>query len=371
MSASLQPQVVLLFTAAAKDKPMYRRGVLDALAYPSGHIIDYSYRAQQVQESLRTIEQVPHHGAAVIVLVDEAADHTVTYFPLRRVKILAGLPFPRNQEIIARERRRFSLELGDFVAYAHTQNPRQWNIPVSEFDAIREIKGNKPTFFVIQARDIFRAAKLPPLATAWEDVVVNVAQSNTFSQASFVRVDHLKDSKTNDMLPNGNLDNRAYLLRPGSLSRLNITVYDRSASETKVEIKSSSEDLFSVNQPFQSVVSGLAEKTAFIACKRTVEDRTAILSIEVVADANASNVVNSPNPVLLIKTALARGTVLWFVFLALFGAFFVSWDPELVRQLWCTPQYKFWGLAAKGFGAALLTRAAWLAFRKLPSGGTS
>jgi hypothetical protein len=365
------PRIVLLFTAARTDKPTYRRGALDALAYPSGQIVRYSYRVGQIQKSLRSVEQLPSDGAAVIVLVDEATDGAVTYFPLRRVKILDGLPFSAGQEPILRERRQLSLELGDFVAYAHTQNPRQWHARISEFDQAREITGNKPSFFVIQANDIFRAT-LPSVGTAWEDVVVNVSASHSLEQASFVRVEHPKSVETGADLPlTGAFDMKAYVLQPGSLSRLNFAIYSKDGRETKVQLKSSAEDLFTVNQPFQSVVSGVAEKRAYIACKRTVEDRTAILSLEVAGDSTDVTVVNSPNPVFLIKTSVPLSKLLLFVALVLFGAFFVSWDPELVKQLWCTSHDKILGLLAKGVGAILLALAAWLAFRKLPSGGVS
>jgi len=87
MSTSL-PQVVLLFTAAEKQRPAYRRGVLDALAYPFGQILHYSYRIRQVQESLRNVADSAQQWRGVIVLVDEGADGKFTYFPLRARKTL-------------------------------------------------------------------------------------------------------------------------------------------------------------------------------------------------------------------------------------------------------------------------------------------
>jgi len=58
---------------------------------------------------------------------------------------------------------------------------------ISEYDHLREIKANKPSFFIIQARDIFSSIRVP-LATAWEDLVVNVSKSNSLAQANFVRM---------------------------------------------------------------------------------------------------------------------------------------------------------------------------------------
>jgi len=367
MSTSL-PQVVLLFTAAEKQRPAYRRGVLDALAYPFGQILHYSYRIRQVQESLRNVATLPNNGAGVIVLVDEGADGKFTYFPLRRVNIVAWQPLI-SSDTVARERRKFSLKLGDFTAYADTNNAGQWHQPISEYDHLREIKANKPSFFIIQARDIFSSIRVP-LATAWEDLVVNVSKSNSLAQANFVRIDCPKDIDSNTDLPlKPSFDTCSYVLQPGSSARLNFAIYNRAGNrETKVELKSSAEDLFTVNQPFQSVVSGVVEKSAYIACKRTVEDRTAVLTMEVAGDPNDLSVVNSPSPILIIKTSVSRNKVWLFLALVLFGAFLVSWDPKLVKQLWETSHPKILGLSVKLLGAALLTWAAWLAFRKLPSG---
>ena len=368
MSTSL-PQVVLLFTAADKQRPAYRRGVLDALAYPARQILHYSYRIRQVQESLRNVAALPNKGAGVIVLVDEGADGKFTYFPLRRVNIVGWQPLISSSDTVGRERRKFSLELGDFIAYADTNNPGQWHQPISEYDPLREIKGSRTSFFVIQARDIFSSIRVP-LATAWEDLVVNVSNSNSLAQANFVRIDCPKDVDSNTDLPlKPSFDACAYVLQPGSSSRLNFAIYNRDGNrETKVELKSSAEDLFTVNQPFQSVVSGVVEKSAYIACKRTVEDRTAVLTMEVAGDPNDLNVVNSPNPILIIKTSVPRKKVWLFLALVLLGAFLVSWDPELVKQLWETSHPKILGLLVKLLGAVSLTGAAWLAFRKLPSG---
>jgi len=61
-------------------------------------------------------------------------------------------------------------------------------------------QANKPSFFIIQARDIFSSIRVP-LATAWEDLVVNVSKSNSLAQANFVRIDCPKDIDSNTDLP--------------------------------------------------------------------------------------------------------------------------------------------------------------------------
>jgi len=52
MSTSL-PQVGAAIHAAENNGPLIRRGVLDALAYPFGQILHYSYRIRQGPGSLR------------------------------------------------------------------------------------------------------------------------------------------------------------------------------------------------------------------------------------------------------------------------------------------------------------------------------
>jgi hypothetical protein len=255
------------------------------------------------------------------------------------------------------------------VAYADTRNPTQWHERIISFDSLRNLRGTSPEFFVTRAADIFTKASVSDLS-AWEDIVTNLAASHDLASAIFINVEDPQEFDTRCPLTlDKTSDTPRYAVLPGEVYRLNMAVYDSRRRETRVKLTSSSDDLIQVNQPFQSVVSGLAQKSALIACKRSIEKRLVALSIEVVDDSGQTQkgIVNSPNPTLLVRVAVPRWTLVKFFLLVASGAFFVSWDPDLIKEIFCTPHFKFWGLIAKGTGAVLLAFAAWIGFRKLPS----
>jgi hypothetical protein len=259
--------------------------------------------------------------------------------------------------------------LHEFVGYAHTHGAAQWDERITPFDTLRRFSGTSPKLFVTRAADIFTKASVSDLS-AWEDVVTNLAESHDLGSAIFINLEHPQDFDTRcPLVLDKTSDTPRYDVLPGEVYRLNMAVYGGKGRETKLRLTSSSDDLIQVNQPFQSVVSGLAQKSALIACKRSIEKKLVALSIEVVDDSPGAQkgIVNSPNPTLLVRVAVAWWTLVKFFLLVASGAFFVSWDPDLVKETFCTPHFKLVGLVVKGAGAILLAVAAWIGFRKLPS----
>ena len=367
-ASSLTPHLVLFYTTATPTRPTYRRGILDCLCYPNGHVLQYSYRVRQIDPNL--LSELPRGSHGAIIFVDEASKGQFVYYPLRRVRILDGLPADQAVRLGPRERVSLFLELADFIGYAPAHNPMQWNDRITPFDDIRRIQDGKPDYFIIKAIDIFTRASVAHLS-AWEDVVSNVAKSHDLADAVFLNLENPQgfESGISLALKQGSHVPH-YSVSPGEVYRLNMAVYEAKGRETRLKLTSSSDDLVQVNQPFQSVVSGLSQKSARISCRRTTESKFIALGIEVMEDSSATdskNVVNSPNPTLLIKIGFSTSTLLCFLFLVALGAFFVSWDPDFVKEISSTEKFKLWGLAAKAAGAALLALAAWIGFRKLPS----
>jgi hypothetical protein len=77
-------------------------------------------------------------------------------------------------------------------------------------------------------------------------------------------------------------------------------------------------------------------------------------------------VVNTPSPVLFLQMSISRSTLWTFVVLVFLGGLLVSLDKETMATISCSPALFIW--LAKLLGSVCLARAAFLAFRKLPSG---
>ncbi len=374
---------VLIYTTAAPSKPSYRRGILDALCYPNGHILPYSYRRHHIRPELLENTKRLAGKNAVIIFVDLDPEHHVTYFPLRRVKIRDVIfeTGTANQPA-ERERVNLSLELYDFVEY---QGPdkAQWQERVERFDSSRQIQNERPSYFVIEGSDTFPRS-CHSVATAWEDLVTAVSKSAGFAKAVFLRLDHIRpydsnrESKSRYSHEHGRL---VYNLRPGSIYRMNFSVFEilnsNSGNGTELEILTSAKDVVEAVQPFQSVVSGVAEKSTLIVCKRTIEK--VITTLTVCLKGPAANEVNTPNPTIFARVSVSLVTLAGFLALIFFGSLFVSIDKAVVSEAFATWHPAILAHFAGGYpasmalvlkivGASLLAWAAFLAFRKLPSG---
>jgi len=382
--------LTLFYTSAEDNRPTYRRGILDALCYPEGHILQYSYRLRNIHPDLRPRQAgtvgAPLSGVIVFVDVEYITSDKptvppsfarVTYFPLRRVSI-AGFPsLKAGQQLAERERTSYFLRLGEFVEYNATENESQWNAKIAAFDPVRFFQGKIPQYFVVPGKDVLSSSS--NAQTAWEDVVTTLAKSARLNRATFLRIGSLQEVGRNEnILPRAFAEERVYEVRPGRIYRLNFSLFESgtqpgSRPETVARIRSSSSGFLQVDQSYQSAVSGISERSALIACKRTTEETISVLSIEVGDSKEA--IVNAPNPNLLVRLSLPNYILKAFVILIFLGGFLVSLDDKVVSEMsllfgdFVTKYPEFWTLCCKLAGAACLAVAGWLTFRELPSKG--
>jgi hypothetical protein len=411
-SAPVRPNLpfVLLYTTAEEFRPTYRRGILDALAYPAGHTIEYSYRRKNISPIIveaitgRFFDGV--HGA--IVFVDVALPQSLTYspsaspsdavkyYPLRRVTLRA--PDGVLAGIEERARVRLRLTLGDFIAYDPDQRLKQWHTQwherVEAFDRDRDFHGETPRYFVIRAEDPFGQLKVDE-RTAWEDVVTAASRSYQLGNCVFVRVPPLRRVKdsglqrvpllrraswaTSEVKPSAARDTVEYLLKPDSVYRLELSVFEprsKDGGQTKIAIKSSSDDILQVDQPFQSMVAGTSEWAVHLATRRNLERDTGAITVEVTSSSGTG--VNAPNPVLFVHIPVGWLLVIFFLALVFVGVFLASLDKESIADISRHPALipifgamsndpAFYAIMAKVIGSAVLAIAAWVGFRKLPS----
>jgi hypothetical protein len=172
--------MLLFYTGAEAKNPTYRRGILDGLSYPSGHMLNFSYRRQYIQPAL--LERDLSGQAAVIVYVDLDAHQNPTYMPIRVVNIVTHSPFRGAAE---RERIPFTFCLGDFVSYSGQDSQKNLHSQLELLDSQRKVDGHF-RFFVIEAELRLSSSAS---ATAWEDVVTAVGRSSQLRNAIFVKLE--------------------------------------------------------------------------------------------------------------------------------------------------------------------------------------
>jgi hypothetical protein len=358
--------MLLFYTGAEERNPTYRRGILDCLSYPSGHMLNFSYRRQYIQPAL--LAQDLSGQTAVIVFVDLDADGVATYMPIRVAEVVKHSPF---EGAPARERIGFTFRLGDFVTYPdNIGDPQRYrHAQLAPLDAQR-IVGGHLDFFVIQADFVPDSSST---ATAWESLVAAVARSAKLRDAIFVKLE-LRNLESPGSPPLDAVgDQQVYQVRPGTVYALELSVYKNlpagggPAAEARITLSRSSE-LLEVGQPFQSVVSGLAQQTALISCRRTIEKN--LVALGVTTEEPVANVVNTPHPFFLLRISLPWQDFVLIVAFVFLGSFLVALDKDSVAGVLplFAAQAAFLSVVAKWFGAACLALAAFLGLRKLPSG---
>lgn len=353
--------MLLFYTGAEAKNPTYRRGVLDSLSYPSGHMLNFSYRRQYIQPAL--LERNLSGQAAVIVYVDLDAQQNPAYMPIRVVNIVTHSPFKGAAD---RERIAFTFCLGDFVSYSGQDSQESLHAQLKLLDSERFVNGRLKLFVIEAELRLSSSAS----ATAWEDVVTAVGRSNQLNNAIFVRLE-LKNLEGPGAPPLEAVgEQQVYQMRPGRVYALELSVYKNlpedggPAAEAKITLSRSSE-LLEIGQPFQSVVSGLAQQTALISCKRTIEKN--LVALGVTTEEPVTNVVNTPHPFFLLRISLPWedfALILFFVFL---GSFLVALDKDSMAPIFAQ-HAALSAVVAKWFGAVCLAFAAFLGLRKLPSG---
>ena len=355
--------MLLFYTGAEEKNPTYRRGILDCLSYPSGHMLNFSYRRQYIHPDLLPRDLTG--DAALIVYVDLDAHRKATYMPIRVVQVVKHASF---RGVAERERLGFTFCLGDFVSYpGRGQDAHQhWHSRLAPFDAGRTVE-DRLEYFVIQS-DFNPSTSAT--AAGWEEVVAAVGHSNQLRNAVFVRL-ALRNLESSGAPPLKQVaEQQVYQMRPGTVYALDLSVYRNPpadggpAAEAKITLSRSSE-LLEVGQPFQSVVSGLAEQTALLSCKRTIEKN--LVALGVTTEEPVANIVNTPHPFFLLRISLPwedLALILFFVFL---GSFLVALDKDSIATLFAE-RAAFLAVVSKWLGAGCLAAAAFIGLRKLPSG---
>ena len=292
------------------------------------------------------------------------------YMPLRFAELVRTPP-NLTAKVPDEERINLALRLGDFVRYEN-KLPNCWHDEIGKLDAQRHGTGGSRLFVIRadppQAWSHWTPQTLSQRQNAWEEVATAVSRSKLLSKAVFIRLD-LRDPKTSQSVSlSGRNDREAYQLRSGGIYDLNVGVYTANANALTEVTPSSSSDLVAVGLPFQSVVSGVAEHSSLLSCKRTVGDNVVALGISAKEPDPASGIVNTPNPYLRLRVSISTIELIAFVVLVFLGGFLASLDSGAIKEV-CTScgEGKFWGVAAKVLGSACLAGAAFVGFRKLPS----
>lgn len=387
------PPFVFFYTTAGGAKLPYRRGILDALCYPTEHVIRYHYRISELSPEVTNLAgrtNVP----ALIVFVDSlkkasseesgARAWEINYFPLRLCEISR---IPSIAQRPSHARVEFSLKLGQFVRYKSAGTKEQWHSRIAQFDSQRLISAtDKPSYFAVIGSDLFTTTESVDVGDDWETMIRFVSQSEQMKNAVFMKLSRpqLRQTRmrrlrefleipapsivTKDVPPYTEGSLTTYTVRPAREYRIDITIYDSPYTTTGLgqhsglEIKSSSDQVY-LAQPFHSIVSGLLERSAILSFKRTTEPLLTTLAFTV-TDTKDNTTTN--NPVLHLYITPYILITLLFLVLVFFGSLSVSLDIEAFKTFASEDLAHFLYAVTKISGSFMLVWAAYIAYKILP-----
>ena len=390
MSLSTQPtrplaNLIYIFSSVPPDRPDYKRGLLNALCYPSGHRLQLNYRRDYFQPPLFQDRQQLIGRKAVLVFVDygasdDGSDHKFT--PIRFVRLLRVSPKEPASKYLDTTRVYVYVELEDFIRWSPSASDEIAALPGRP----KPHKGTRDYFYFLAGPSKFRVDTELSQQDILDDTIQRLATAKSLSHCIYLSAGNIQRFKRQNnqcsLIPYGP-DHKAYQLQTNNIYRVDLRVFDpkrTSGSRYKIGVRSSS-DLIVVSQPFSIALGGPTDHSVLLACKRTLENTLATLEIEIKGirtgvlegepeeSSSLPTEVSAAEPVYLLEVSPVKWILPTFVVLIFLGFLLSNTSPEFFKEFdfVCYPHW--WALACKTLGAMALGGAAYLAFRKLPSGG--
>lgn len=386
VSPGQSDNLLYLFSSAPSDRPTYKRGVLDVLCYPNGHQLEFSYKKSYLQTPLFDQRASLKGAKGAIVFVDfnritkPTLDHS--FVPIRFVNIMEVSPKEDAKAYRDATRIYVRVELQNLISF-----DSRWD---SEIKALKgrpippsdRVVGGRDYFYVVSGKDLFPRTCDFSQRDVWDQLVQVVSTATTLKNCVFLSTEHPRPYlEPSPYLPLLGAKRKAYHLKPNSIYLMDLRVFEpgTSAGFPQIEVKSSS-DLIAVSSPFATAVGGPADHSVLIECKRTIESSVAALVVDVSArvvmggtsqnlgQTAASTDVIAAKPQYLLSIEPSN-SVKWAFFILVFAGFsLTSTSKEFWGDWVCWPER--FAVASKIIGAFFLACAAFLAFRKLPSGGS-
>jgi len=386
-SQQYAPQLIYLFSSVPPNRPNYKRAVLNALCYPVGHQLELSYRKDYITPSLFEARSKLKDRKGTFIFLDYKKTPDHDFIPIRFFRILDVSPKEEAKSYRDSTRVYVRVELRELISFEE-----RWN------EAVKAISGRpcppmgfqdagSSYFYVLEGPDPFPVTSAYSQRDIWDHLIERVAQANSLKDCVFLSTGDVRHfaKDTPCRFERYGTEEKAYKLHPNEIYKMDLRVFDpsrRSDSTNEIVVRSSS-DLVTASQPFATAIGGPTDHSVLLVCKRTVESILATLTVDVQATSTTNSGddrtptssgsvrVIAAEPRYLLSLQPRAWVLTVFVCLVLLGAFLTSASPDLYKEFDSICRPELWALFSKVLGAAFLAGAAYLAFRKLPSGGGS
>jgi len=375
-------RALYLFSSAPPNRPNYKRGVLNALCYPAKHCMELNYQKSYISPVVFDNREDWKDREGYFVFIDYRHDGDLAFIPIRKFKVQSIYPAEQAQEYADGTRIYIRIQLEELILFNDDYNQKIRNIPG------RPKPHMKPPafYYALEYEDFSPEVSRRSQRDIWDDLVEHVAQAKSLNDCVFLSMGNIRQIGNNadcNLVPYGTNQaaQKAYQLRPNTVYKLDLRVYDlRHTPDSAQEIiVRSSSDLLTVSQPFATTVGGPSDHSVLIACKRTIENTLATLEVDLKQQINVDEVepkdgskprsasVIAAKPIYMLSISVSRGLLLWFVIFVFIGALLTNLSKDVFADF-CFSHPDTYAFIAKIAGAICLAAAAFLGFRKLPSG---
>lgn len=383
-----QPPLIYVFSSVPANRPNYKRGVLNALCYPAGHQLELSYKKSYIKPSLFAERSNLKGRRGVFIFVDYKKEPDHDFIPIRFFDILDVSPKEHAESYRDSTRIYVRVQLQQLISYEESSNRSLKAIPGRPRPPKGPTDAGSTYFYVLEGPDVLPSTSGYSQRDIWDHLTETVSKVNSLKDCIFLSTGEIRlfSKETTCLLDAYGREERAYILHPNEIYKMDLRVFDPGQNPDSAQeiVVRSSTDLIVVSQPFATAVGGPADHSVLLVCKRTVESVLATLVVDVQevtqitstaqqtpASTAASSEVVAAKPTYLLSLQ-PRKWILWlFVCLILIGAALTSTSTEFYKEFGSLCRPELWALVSKVLGAAALALAAYLAFRKLPSGGSS
>src|SRR5437016_5635247 len=87
VGSSNKQRLIYFFSSAPQDRPNYKRGVLNALAYSPGHEMELNYQKSYIDPNLFLSRAAIKDRRGVFVFLDYKRDADHDFYPIRFVTV--------------------------------------------------------------------------------------------------------------------------------------------------------------------------------------------------------------------------------------------------------------------------------------------
>jgi hypothetical protein len=185
--------LIYFFSSAPKDRPEYRRGILDGLCYPNDHLLEFSYQRKHIQDDLlKHIESdlnnsgEPLRDRTALLVFADYKTPDIEFLAIRYAQIVRVSYKQKSATVNESSRLFFRMRLGELVDYDDTTSSNIQSIggrPVGH-----DVNRGAKYYYVLEHANVCALHHLYGLRDRWERLARKAGEATSLEGCIFLRL---------------------------------------------------------------------------------------------------------------------------------------------------------------------------------------